>query len=83
MAVKIVHTYPLAWEGTTPEATIAVERETNDEGDTVRFKAHTPNVPDLEPRYGETRSEAIQSLQRSLWAWYSNGNNAAKANKEK
>lgn len=83
MRAKIVHTYNLAWEGITPEATINVTRERNDEGETVRFRASTPNVPDLEPRYGENRQDAITAMQRSLWAYFAAGNDIAKGNAEK
>lgn len=80
MRSKIVHTYALAWEGITPENTIAVTKETDDAGNVTRFKASTPNVDGLEPRYGETRSEAIQALQRVLWKFHANGNNIEDAN---
>lgn len=78
MAAKLVHSYPLAWEAQTPEATITVTKQ--EDG---TFKSFTPNVPALDPRYGETRSEAIQASQRQLWAYFASGNDTAKANKEK
>lgn len=83
MRAKVIHTYPLAWEGITPEATINVAKETNDEGEFLRYRTSTPNVPELEPRYGETRSEAILAMQRVLWKYHSSGNDIAAANKEK
>lgn len=83
MRAKVIHTYPLAWEGITPEATITITKEVNDEGELVRYRASTPNVAELEPRYGETRPEAIQAMQRVLWKYHSSGNDIAEANKEK
>lgn len=83
MRSKIVHTYALAWEGITPEATINLTKETDEAGNLVRYRASTPNVLELEPRYGETKPDAIQAMQRVLWKYHSTGGDIAEANKEK
>jgi hypothetical protein len=83
MKSKVIHTYALAWEAITPENTINVTKEKDDAGNTVRFKASTPNVAELEPRYGENRQDAILAMQRVLWKYHATGQNIDAANAEK
>lgn len=69
------------WVDTTPMMSVDIEKETLEDG-TERYKAFTPNVPELHPCYGEDMQDAIESINRRLWTYISSGRNVEQANAE-
>lgn len=69
------------WVDTTPMMSVDITKETLEDG-TERYKASTPNVPELLPCYGEDMQDAIESINRRLWTYISSGRNVEQANAE-
>lgn len=73
----------LDWVDTALEDPITIVKETvqNEQGeDYQRYVATAPGLPELAPRYGADRADAIEALKRVLWEYRANGYDVEKAN---
>jgi hypothetical protein len=70
------------WTDTMPTHSIDIVKEINEDG-SHQYKAWCTNFEELEPRFAEDRVDAIEAVQRQLWAFMASGRDAAKANAEK
>jgi hypothetical protein len=73
----------LDWVDTAIEDTITLRKEVaqNEQGeDFERYVAYSPNHPEINPRYGADRVDAIQALQKALWEYRASGYDLDKAN---
>lgn len=73
----------LDWVDCAIEDPITITKEVaqNEQGeDYERYKAHAPGLPELQPRYGVDRADAVEALKKVLWEYRASGYDVEKAN---
>jgi hypothetical protein len=76
----------LDWVDCAIEDPINITKETvkNEQGeDFQRYVATAPGIPELTPRYGADRADAIEALKKVLWEYRASGYDVEKANSVK